>query len=148
MGVPARRDNRRVLESLQDDISQLLGAPLPAFPSVERELFAPSTDVWEDKDNIHVDSDMPGLQPNDISVSVSDDTLTIAAQKEISEESKHKKGRYFRSERYEGSLYRRVTLPASVDPSKVKAKYHEGVLSVTLPKTQKEKEKDKKVTVE
>ncbi len=144
--TPARRETRHNLEVLQEEINELLGTPFGRFPIVERELFAPSIDMWDDDENIYVESDMPGLSPKDISVSVNGDTLSISAKKEEKKQEKERKNVY-RSERYLGSMYRQVLLPASVDTSKVKASYRDGVLLITLPKTQKEKEKEVKIPV-
>ena len=105
----------------------------------------PSIDVYEEGDNIIVKAEIPGVKKEDISVSLSDDTLTISGKK--SEEKEVKKENYYRKEIRSGSFSRSFTLPARVDKDKVKATYKDGVLQLVLPKAPEEKEKEVKIEI-
>ena len=85
------------------------------------------------------------MKKEDISVSLSDDTLTISGKK--SEEKEVKKENYYRKEIRSGGFSRSFTLPARVDKDKVKATYKDGVLQLTLPKAPEEKEKEIKIEI-
>lgn len=100
-------------------------------------------DVSETDDNILVKVEVPGIEPKDIDISVSGDTLTIKGEKRSEKEEKGKN--YHFVERSYGSFSRAVELPASVKFDQVKAEYKKGILEITLPKS--EKSKTKKIPV-
>ena len=109
------------------------------------KLWAPAVDIVDEKDQIKVRADLPGLKKEDIEVSVDNDVLTIKGEKKEEKETKGKD--YIRSERYYGAFHRAFSLPASVDASKVNAAYKEGVLEITLPKKEGAKPKQTKVEI-
>lgn len=96
--------------------------------------WAPSLDVSEGEDTITVRVEVPGVDPDDIDVSLTGDMLVISGQKE--EESEEKREGYFHTERRFGSFRRGVPLPASVDPERISAEYDKGVLTVKMNKTE------------
>ena len=104
---------------------------------------APPLDVSETEENILVKVEVPGIEPKDIDISVSGDTLTIKGEKKSEKEEKGKN--YHFIERSYGSFSRSVGLPASVKFEQVKAEYKKGILEITLPKS--EKSKIKKIPV-
>jgi len=90
-------------------------------------------DVVDKTDAIVVRAEVPGVQKDDIQVTIEGDQLTIAA--EIKRESEQKEGeRVLRSERYVGAVYRSFVLPVEIDESASTAKYENGVLELTLAK--------------
>ena len=93
----------------------------------------PSTDVTETDKSVNVSVELPGMTEKDIDISVSDNAITIRGEKKV-EHEEERKGIYM-SERHYGSFYRTVPLPAGVDPDKAEATFKNGVLTVTLPKT-------------
>jgi HSP20 family protein len=97
----------------------------------------PAIDVAEKDDAIVVRAEVPGCKPDDIEVSIHGRTLTVSGQKEETKEQKEKG--YYHSESVYGSFRRDVDLPAEVDQSKVEATCKNGVLSITLPKTEQVK---------
>lgn len=103
-------------------------------------------DIYEDENNIVVKAELPGVNKEDISVSLTEDTLTISGKK--TEEKKIEKENYYRKEIRSGSFSRSFTLPCAVDKEKVKASYKNGILEIVLPKAEKEKEKEIKIEVE
>jgi HSP20 family protein len=100
----------------------------------------PLVNVSEDADALYVTALAPGLDPTAIQLTVQDNRLTIAGEKqrlaaEIQPEAFH------RSERAAGKFVRTVTLPSDVEPEQVRADYKNGLLVVTLPKAEKAKPK-------
>ena len=104
----------------------------------------PTLDVEEDKESITIKADLPGLRKEDISITVDGNILTIRGERKSETEKKEKD--YHRAERFYGVFERSLDLGTSVDQSKIKAKYSEGVLEVILPKT--EKAESKQVVIE
>lgn len=94
----------------------------------------PSTDVTETDKSLEVSVELPGMTEEDIDISVSGNAMTIRGEKKI-EHEEERKGIYM-SERHYGSFYRTLPLPADVDADKAEAKFKNGVLTVSLPKTE------------
>jgi HSP20 family protein len=106
----------------------------------------PALDLYEDKDEIVVKAELPGMAKDDIQVSVTDNVLTIKGEKRQEEENKEKE--YYRSERVYGAFLRSVALPTEVNPGKVRATFKNGVLEVRLPKSEAAKKKEIKINVQ
>ena len=94
---------------------------------------APDVDVIDHDKELLVKAEIPGIDKNNLDISVSGNVLTIKGSKK--EERKEEKDNYFMSEIRSGSFARTLTLPAEVDSDKVKARYENGVLELTLPKS-------------
>jgi HSP20 family protein len=101
------------------------------FPALGE--WAPSMDISETKDSLVVKVEVPGMEEKDIKVSLQENLLTITGEKR--QEKEEKDERYHRVERSYGSFTRGVRLPVAVDASRVMAKFKNGLLTVTLPKT-------------
>jgi len=102
--------------------------------------WTPSCDVFEDKENLKIVLELPGVKPEDVKISVENQILTIRGEKkQIAEENSE---RWHRYERTYGSFERTFTLPSSVDADRVQATVDHGVLTVTLPKSEKSKPKE------
>lgn len=93
----------------------------------------PYVDVLDRDKEIVVTADMPGVDKNDIRINVKNDTLEISAEKKMEKETKEEG--YIRRERGYDRFYRSIRLPSGVDESKADAKFNNGVLEITLPKT-------------
>jgi HSP20 family protein len=104
------------------------------FSSDELEVAAPTVDLYEENDDIVVKAELPGIDKNNIEVNLTDHTLTIKGEKQKEEEVK--KENYYRSERSYGSLVRTLDLPKDVHSDKVKASFKNGILEVSLSKTE------------
>lgn len=106
-------------------------------------LVVPPMDVSETASAVSVKMDLPGIKPEEIDIQLSGNVLTICGQRE---ETKQEKGETFhRVERRAGSFSRSITLPCAVTEVKVDAKYNDGVLTVTMPKTDEAKSRKIKV---
>lgn len=110
------------------------------------EITAPAVDVYEEKDDIVVKAELPGMEKSDIEVNLADSQLTLKGEKK--KEEKIEEENYFRSERSYGAFVRSVQLPTEVQADKVKAAFKNGILEVRLPKTEEAKRKEIKVKVE
>ncbi len=106
--------------------------------------FEPEVDVVEGKDSFLVKADLPGIKKEELDIKVEGKFLTIKAERKEEKETKEKN--YYSSERFCGTFTRMIELPADVKADQVKATYKDGVLDMTLPKT--ENAKAKQVTVE
>jgi HSP20 family protein len=112
----------------------------------ETEVTPPMVDVFEEKDDIVVKAELPGMDKENIEVNLTDHTLTIKGEKKKEEEVK--KENYYRAERSYGSFLRSLQLPKEVHADKVKASFKNGILEVRMPKTEEAKAKEVKVKVE
>jgi len=106
----------------------------------------PSLDVAETKDEIVVKAEVPGMDPKDIDISLSDGLLTIKGEKK--QEREEKEEDYHLVERSYGTFTRSIRLPNEVRRDKISASYKNGVLKVTLPKSEEAKQKEIKIKVE
>lgn len=101
--------------------------------------WCPSVDVCEQDDRITVKAELPGVESEDVEVSVHDGTLTIGGEKK--EQSEDKGEGFYHSERRYGAFRRDIRLSVGVDADKVEATCRNGVLTVTLPKIEQAKAK-------
>jgi len=108
-------------------------------------VFSPAIDVAVEKDSVIVKADLPGLTKDDVSVSLQDNCLTIKGEKK--QETEKKDANYFLSERVHGSFTRVIELPVAVNAARIDARFRDGVLQVTLPKTEEAKPKQIEVKV-
>lgn len=125
------------LSSLQDELERLFESPLTGW--------APALDVYEDKDNFVVNTELPGLKREDIEVTLQDGVLVISGERKTGEN--RDEGEIRRQERLYGKFQRALTLPAPVAADKVKAQYKDGVLTVTVPKAEEAKPRKIDVSV-
>jgi HSP20 family protein len=125
------------LTRLQDELDRLF----ESAPGV----WSPALDVQEDKDNYLFRAELPGLKREDIEVSLQDGALVISGERKI--EKLEEGVEVHRRERYYGKFQRALTLPEPVVADKVKAEYKDGVLTVTLPKSEAAKPKKIDVSV-
>lgn len=105
--------------------------------------WAPKVDFFEKDGNYHLTAEVPGMDKDDISVSIHEGLVTVSGKKESTKEEKE--ADYFMKETSYGSFSRSFRLPGKVDEDKVDASYKDGVLTVILPK--KEDPKARKVAV-
>ena len=119
---------------------------LSPFKALDRVNLANITEapleVTEDKDKVYVEAELPGIAKEDIKVECENGVLSIEAQREEKKEEKNKTTSY--SEFSYGKTFRRVNV-GNVDSAKVKAEFKNGLLKVSLPKTEKESSKSIKV---
>jgi len=147
--VPVKRDEVdpfALLRRRMDDMFEgfLHGFDLRPFEA-RSGVFSPSIDIVENDKDIRISAELPGMEEKDIDVSLSRDSLTIKGEKKEEKEDKGKG--YYRMERSYGSFSRTLPLPSEIDQDKVKATFKKGVLTVTLPKTEKAIKETKKIDI-
>lgn len=112
------------------------------FPFTQQK-FAPEIDMYQDHDNLIVETSVPGIDPNNVDISVENDVLTISGN--MNEKKEVKNEDYYRKEIRQGSFSRSIILPIIVKGSEATAECDNGVLQITLPKA--EDAKPKKIAV-
>lgn len=93
--------------------------------------WTPAIDVVHEDGHLVVRADLPGIKPEEVKVEVENDILTVSGEHQESTEEQDR--HYVRRERRYGSFIRSMALPAGVDPKKIDAKTHDGVVEVTIP---------------
>ncbi len=106
---------------------------------------SPAVDITEDDTAYKVTAELPGMAEKEIEVVVSGDTLTLKGEKRQEKEQKEKN--FYLSERSYGSFQRSFFIPEGVDRDKIGADFSKGVLTVTLPKSEKAVQQQKKIEV-
>ncbi len=92
--------------------------------------WAPSMDVFEDEGNLVIRAELPGVKQEDVDITVHDRVLTVSGQRR--EEQEQERGGYYVRERRQGSFRRSVMLPQGVEEDKIRARYEDGILEVTV----------------
>ena len=135
------------LTDLRDEIDRLFESPLADLARTSQILsgWTPALDLYEDKDNFVVKAELPGMKREDIEVSLHEGSLSISGERKS--EEKHTDAEVYRTERFFGRFQRTVALPTPVAADKVKASYKDGLLMITLPKTEEAKPKHIEVNV-
>ena len=140
-----RWDPFRELEEMSDRLNRMITRPGTAQTAAQgKEVmtvadWAPSVDISETEAEYAIKAELPEVKKEDVKVTVEDGVLTLQGERKQEKEEKGKK--YHRIERSYGRFVRSFTLPDSVDESKVKAEYTDGVLHLHLPKSEKAKPK-------
>lgn len=145
-GRDAVLDLRRQMDSLFDDFFQ---RPFGLDHSLDEGKwvgdFAPRIDISETKKAITISAELPGMESDDVEVSLDRNVLTLSGEKkaEIEDKGEH----HYRIERSFGSFRRSIPLPAEVEESKISAKMKNGVLKVNLPKRNGSQQKDTRLSI-
>ncbi|MBR9979318.1 MAG: Hsp20/alpha crystallin family protein [Bacteroidetes bacterium] len=103
----------------------------------ESAVWSPMTDITEDSDKYELRFDLPGMSKEDIKMNFSENTLKISGERHAMEEKKEET--CHRVERVSGKFFRSFNFPTQVDSNKISASYKDGVLTVTVPKTEEVK---------
>lgn len=134
----------REVNRLFDDVFRSFDGRLPAFGSLSS--FGPSwpsVEIAETDKEIKVTAEIPGLEEKDIEVLLNEGVLTLKGEKRSETDDKD---RQF-SERFYGRFERRIPLGFEVEDDKVSADFRNGVLSVTLPKTERAQAKARRIAI-
>jgi HSP20 family protein len=106
----------------------------------KKSVWAPAIEVSERDNNLEVRAELPGLNPSDVKVEVTDDAIIL--QGERKDERDETKGGIHVTERHYGSFYRSIQLPEGADPEKARARFENGVLELTVPIQQQKKSRE------
>ncbi len=142
--LPERTLERRILSSINemermmDDIFHrpFFGAGTSPFRQLSHEIgtfgeITPSVDIYEEKGEVVVKAELPGIKREDVSVKLVDNNLIIAGEKKTEEKVERKD--FLRLERSYGSFNRTLSLPEGIDAENIKANFKDGVLEVRVP---------------
>ena len=117
---------------------------LSEFPAMRGKAgFTPAVDMYEDKDNVIVETQLAGIEPENVDISIENDVLCIKGQSEKKSEIDEKN--YYRKEIRRGSFYRSIPLPTRVLGGKAVASADDGVLKISIPKSPESKPKSIKI---
>jgi HSP20 family protein len=146
MNTITRWDQSRSLASLQDQVTRLFEDNFTRDRSGPAELatWAPLVDIYETENELVVKVDLPDLEEKDIDVRVENNMLTIRGERKF--DVVHEDN-YLRVERVYGSFMRSFSLPNTVSSEKIRAEYHNGVLTLHMAKLEESKPKQIKVSV-
>ncbi len=114
-----------------DDLDKMFNEVLPAVRGSQFG-FTPAVDMYEDKDNIIVETQLAGIDPDKIHISIENDVLCLRGEGEKTSEVDDKN--YYRKEIRRGTFYRSIPLPTKVDGERASAINEEGILKISIPK--------------
>ena len=108
------------------------------------------TDIRETDGSYELDVDLPGFKKDEIQIELKDGYLTVSAEKGLDKDEEDKKGHYIRQERYSGAMSRTFYVGEDVKQEDIKAKFENGILSLSVPKPveQKKVETSKRIAIE
>src|SRR6266704_6735764 len=135
-----RYDPFRDLRTLQEEVNRLFSANLTrgfGEEGIARGAWNPSVDIYENKDHIVLEAELPGMKREDFELSVESNVITLRGERQF--EKKDESDNYHRVERAYGTFTRSFTLPQTVSAEGANAEYRNGVLRVTLPKREEAK---------
>lgn len=136
------------LANIQNEINRLFNTSLSRWFDTDNLLesaWSPAIDVKESKDDVVIVADIPGVNKEDIEVSVHGDILTIKGEKK--QETQEKGKDFIHTERFYGSFSKSISLPCETDISKADTNYKDGVLKIVLPKKEEAKTKQIQIKV-
>ena len=125
-----------LFEGFRDEMDSLVkrffGRELVETKNGPMETWKPSCDVEETDKELLVKVDLPGVEPKDVDISFSDNTLVVRGEKR--EEKEEKKKNFHRVERFVGQFYREIPLPPGTEQDKITAASANGTVTITIPK--------------
>lgn len=124
----------RLHEEIDRMFDEFLGRPLARRREMREEMRIPSVDLFETDGEIKLKAELPGVDKDKLEVEVTDEAISIRAQSR--QEHEEKGANYLRRERSWGSFQRVITLPAEVKAKDAKATCKDGLLEITVPKTE------------
>lgn len=133
------------IDSLQKEMNRLFDSLAPTSTEKWDSAFVPAAEMEETPEEIHLRLEVPGMDAKDIDIQVSAEAVSITGERK--EETKTEEKGMTRSEFRYGSFRRVIPLPTRVQNSNVNAEYKDGILNLTLPKAEEEKNKVVKVNI-
>lgn len=136
--------------SLRDEMDRLFDVAFPALSSLQRDGFFGDwqgqfpIDLYQEKDAFNVRAELPGFKKEDLSVEVADGILTVTGHQKSESKSGEKEANVTTQER---TVTRSIALPDQVNLDKIEANYQDGVLTVTLPKSEETKPRQVAINV-
>jgi HSP20 family protein len=138
MSTLVRWEPFRELGTLQSELSRLMNGMLEGNGR-STQTWVPALDVWETPAEVVYAFDLPGIPEDQINIEVKEESMTVSAERERTEETNE--NGFYRFERRYGTFARAVGLPQGVDQDSISARYANGVLEVRVPKPEEQKPK-------
>ena len=142
-------DPFRQLSSLRQEIDRLFDEPIASLARPQNFWLGgawPTVDVREDRDNVTITVEVPGVKKEEIDVSFHDGMVSVSGERKV--EKKFEEAEAHRTERFNGRFHRSFNLPVKVNAEKANASYRDGILTITLPKAEEAKPKQIEVRVD
>jgi len=132
-------DPFRDLRTLQDEMNRLFTGNIQrgSQDEIMRGAWSPQVDIFENKDQIVLEAELPGMKPEDVEISIENNVLTLHGERRF--EKKDESDNFHRVERSYGSFTRSFTLPPTVSSENAQAEFENGVLRLTLAKREEAK---------
>jgi HSP20 family protein len=137
------REVNRLFDDVFRGFDQFGIGRFPSLPTGRSNWGWPNVEVSETDKEIRVTAELPGLEEKDVEVTLDDDMLTLRGEKRSESEDK---GRQF-SERFYGQFERHIPLAGEVEEDKVDARFKNGVLTITMPKTERAQSKTRRIAI-
>jgi HSP20 family protein len=131
----SKSESIRTRDSIFDDLFNELYSLPTSFLSKSGMDLSPRIDISETDSEYKIEAELPGINQKEIDVKIDNNILTIKGKKEDIKEEKEKN--YHLRERYYGAFQRSISLPNNIDPEKIKASFENGVLNISVPKSDK-----------
>jgi HSP20 family protein len=141
--VALHREVNRLFDDVFRGFDQFPMGRFPSLASSRSNWGWPNVEVSETDKEIRVTAELPGLEEKDVEVTLDDDVLTLRGEKRSESEDQ---SRQF-SERFYGQFERRILLGSEVEEDKVEARFKNGVLTITLPKTEQAQSKARRIAI-
>jgi HSP20 family protein len=133
------------VSDIQTEMNRLFEGFFGRSSTAAGRAWAPPVDLYETKDNLVLSMEVPGVRDKDVTVSITGDLLSVKGERRFEHDVKEQQ--FLHVERAYGKFERLVQLPIPVQADKVKASYRDGLLEITLPKTEDIKPKEIKVDI-
>lgn len=131
----SKSESIRTRDSIFDDLFNELYSLPTSFLSKSGMDLSPRIDISETDGEYKIEAELPGISQKEIDVKIDNNILTIKGKKEDIKEEKEKN--YHLRERYYGAFQRSISLPNNIEPEKIKASFENGVLNISVPKSDK-----------
>jgi HSP20 family protein len=134
-------DPFREMRSLQDEVNRLFNSSFSRAESgdngLTRGTWSPSVDIFENKNELVLEAEMPGVNADDVNISIENNVLTLSGERRF--EKKNENDNFHRVERVYGAFTRSFTLPPTVSSENAQAEFENGVLRLKLAKREEAK---------
>jgi HSP20 family protein len=124
------------INRLRDEMDRAFNRVFQDFPAPPRSMAYPPMNVWEDKEHLYMEAELPGIPMESLEIYVKDKELVLEGERKLTEPES---ASFHRRERGVGKFRRALRLPVDIQADKVEARLKDGVLTVTLPKAEKAK---------
>ena len=146
MAALVRWDPFRELNTLENQFNRIFGTngrSWPARPPSDTTTWSPNVDIFEADNELVLKAELPGLSLEAVELHLEKNVLTIKGERRL--ESEDNKDNYRRIERAYGSFSRSFALPTTIEETKIRAEFKDGLLTVTIPKQEQAKPRQIKI---